>query len=313
MGTPKQLNKFSVREMCDALLLAKETAMDFRSLDARVKALERLRVLLLPMVEWLDKPIKECFPNPREKTSNASTKRALPFFRGFRTFPPVALARKGDWVTLNYGFCTSDEEPVRAESVSSAWLASAISRSRHAILEAIPWGHKKESLVAMESVGMGDIVEHCAFLKYLALGMDKFDEVLKEREERLCTMRHNFSLLKSFVSGIDPFEYGAPKSSLPGYALFNRHPRGVSRSSGTYFISVPVEREAEERNKKRASGSDYEYYVYEDGCHRFDRLEYFLSCVRYSIEEIPRSRDPLSDEEIKVLTDFADGIGVPQK
>ncbi len=307
MGTPKQLNKFSVREMHDALLLAKETAMDFRSPDARVKALDHLRISLLPMMEWLDKPLKECFPGPRSHTLDTSKKRALPLFKRFGGFSPVALTRKGDWVTLA-------PNDIGVMDVSSRWLALAVCHWRYNILEAIPWGHKKESVVVAESMGMSEVVEYCAFLKYLTLGMKELDEVLQEREGRLNTMRHNFSFLKSFVGGADPFEYDAPGSSLPGYAVFDRHSRGTSRCSGTYLVRGPVEKEVEERNEKKSSGNGYKYYVFENDQCRFNKLEDFLSRVRYSIDEVSDSgqfaRKPFSDEEKKVITDFAKEIGV---
>ena len=168
-------------------------------------------------------------------------------------------------------------------------------------------------MVAAESMGMKDVVEYCAFLKYLALGMKELDEILKERESRLHTMRYNFSFLESFVGGIDPFEYSAPESPLPGYALFDRHSRSTSRCSGTYLVPGPVEKEVEDRNKKRTPRDDCEYYVFEDGNRRFGKLEDFLSRVRYSIDEVSEggqfARKPLSDEEKKVITDFAQGIG----
>ncbi|KKW41346.1 hypothetical protein A3I46_00835 [Candidatus Kaiserbacteria bacterium RIFCSPLOWO2_02_FULL_54_13] len=304
MGTPRELNKFSVREMHDALLLAKETAMNFRSLNARIKALDHLRISLLPMVEWLDKPISECFPGPWDTPLRASVKRALPLFQQFgRTFPPVALTRKGDWVTL-----TSDG----VIGVASDWLALAISRSRCDILEAFPWGHKRENVIATESAGMREVVEHCAFLKYLALGMKRFDEILKERERRLHVMRSNSSFLGSFIGGIDPFEYSASESSFPGYSVFNRHSRGTNRGSGIYFVPGPVEKEVKERNKRWSPGSGYESYVFRDS-RRLNKLEDFLSCVGRSIEEVSDggqfARKPLSDEEKKVITDFAKKIG----
>ncbi|MDO8593654.1 MAG: hypothetical protein Q7R59_02055, partial [bacterium] len=120
--------------------------------------------------------------------------------------------------------------------------------------------------------------------------------------------------LKSFVGGIDPFEYSTPKLPFPGYSLFYRHSRGTSRSSGTYFVPGPVEKEVAERNNERAS--DSEFYVFDDS-GQFNKLEDFLSCIRYSVEEISDSgmfkRSPLSKEEIQVITDFAKEIGIPCK
>lgn len=312
MGTPKQLRNFSVREMHSTLSLARETAMDFRSLDARVKALDHLKLSLLPMVEWLDKPIRECFPGPRDGTLDAPTKRALPLFKQLGMLPAVALVRKGDWVTLS-----AVRDTTKVVGTSSEWLANAISRSRHDILGALPWGYKKESTATAESAGMKEVVEHCAFLKYLTLGMNELDEALKERESRLHTMRYNFSFLKSFIDGIDPLEYGAPESSLPGYAVFDRHSRGTSRCSGTYLVRGPVEKEVKERNEKKSPGSDYTYYVFEDGYHRLNKLGDFLFHVTLSIDEVSEggqfARKPLSDEEKKVITDFTKRIGNSHK
>lgn len=307
MGAPTQLQKFSVLEMHDALTLAKSTAMDFRSLEARTKALDHFKTSILPMVEWLDKSIKDCFPGREPKLRDASAKRALPLFKWVNRLPPVALTRKGEWIT----YISSEGALVK---LSSELVAERISVASWDILGSIPWPRKAQHLLGAEFLGMKEIVEHCAFLKYLALGIEELDKALKEREQRLQVMRHNLSFLNSFVRGMDPLEYGAPKTALPGYALFGRYPGHTNRVSGTYFVSAPVEKQAKERNEKKSVGSDYSYYVFEE--HRwFKKLEQFLSQVERTIEDVSASeyskRDPISDEEKKVILEYVNRIGNP--
>lgn len=309
MGAPKQLKRFSVYQMSETLSLARETAMNFRSIDARAKALDCLRVSLLPIVEWLDKRITDCFPEPWNSTFFTSIKRALPLFKRFGKLYPIALVREGDWVMV---------DPRREElvSVSSGQLAEFISQSRHEILCSIPWPYEKQSLIAAESMGMKEVVEHCAFLKYIACGMEELDKVLQEREERLRTMRANFSFLGSFVEGIDPFTCDWQGPFLPGYALFWKSAEGgVSRSSGTYFVPGPVEEAVKKRNSMRLSPSqkENEYIFFNESCHP-EKLESFLSRVCHILTDVSKpgqfGREPFSKEEIKVVADFIKGIGM---
>lgn len=308
MGTPsnKHLHDFSVREMSDTLSLAKSAAMDFRSVHARVAVLDHLRTSLLPMVEWLDKPAKDCFPGPWSNTLHAPMKRAMSFFRRFEELHPVALTRKNAWITI-----ASDGTDAMVMNVSSEWLAAAISDSRYAILGATR-PYREETLVIAESMGMKDVVEHCAFLRYLASGMEGLDEMLKERERRLHVMQKNSSFLKSFVEGMDPLEYCASGSSIPGYSLWNKYPQGTSRCSGTYFVPGPVEEVVAVRNASRTRGDDCSFYVFDDS-HQISTLDSFLFKVGISIMEVSEhgqcARGPFSDEEKKIIADFANKIG----
>jgi hypothetical protein len=230
----------------------------------------------------------------------------MPFFGQFGTLHSVALEREGNWITVS-----SNGHVV--SGVSSEWLTSAISFARHDILCSAPWSYKRESLSTTESMGMKDVVEHCAFLKYLGYGMEALDKTLTEREERLRIMRGNLSFLVSFVGGIDPMEYGAQEQVLAGYSLFYEHPRGHCRSLGTYFVRHPVEKAMQKRNNERHD-SDHKYVVFSESS-RFGKLEQLLTRVCSTLEEISEKgqfgRDPISPEEVDVIKKFTEKIGVP--
>ena len=54
MGSPNRLEAFSIGEMSGLLALARTSAFDFRSQDARIAALEQFRASLLPLVVWFE-------------------------------------------------------------------------------------------------------------------------------------------------------------------------------------------------------------------------------------------------------------------
>lgn len=305
MGAPKQLNRFSVAQMFGTLSLAREVATDFRSPGARMKALEHLKGLLAPMVEWLDKPSTECFPGRSDNTSHASTRRVLPLFQRFGELDAVVLDRKGDWLVF--------PEKKGIACLSSGSLADYISHVRYEILCSIPFPYKKQHLVALESMGMREVIESCAFLKYIACGMEELDKVLKEREERLRIIRDNFSFLKTFIDGIDPLAHGGQKPLLPGYSVFFSGSCGTSRSSRTYFVPGPAEKIIKKRNGGISAPRANEKYVLFNENRRPEKLGRFLSSVYHTLTDVSEEgrsgHEPFSEEEMKVIADFASKIG----
>lgn len=314
MGAPKSVRPFSVKEMSELLSQAKTSALRFRSVEARVEALEAFRLAILPFTNWLDRPIKECFVAFDESAYRHAPKRALRVFKQYgNDLHVVALDRHGNWMTVER-VPTSSENLTQVRKLSSAALAAKIDETRIYILDSIPWPLCSEHLKTIESLGLRPIISHCAFLKYLKQGIEELEKTLAEREERMRILRGNLTFLASFATGLDPLVQ-EPKEPLNDFAVFAKRPGYISRCSGTYFIQGPVQEQVNERNAKRQFYPDMSYYVYESKV-RVDELGSLLRSLHTSVGDIKETmssdaRKPISKEEAAIIKQFADSIGTP--
>jgi len=304
MGAPRTVRPFSVKEMSELLSLAKKSAMNFRTIAARAEALEQFRLAILPFAEWLDKPISECFVAFNEELYHHAPKRALPIFKQYgNNLHVVAIDRRGDWITAE-----KVQEEERSSMVlvklSSEKLALRIERSRFAILDSTPWARCTKYLKTVESLGLGPVVTHCAFLKYLNQGVEEIGRTLAEREKRMQIMRENLTFLSSFAAGIDPLVY-AKGEPMKTYAVFSERPGHSSRCTGTYFVRDFVQAKVDERNAGQKSDSETSYVIFESSV-RTDAMLSFLDGIYTSVEEAATSqgifaRCPISEEEATAI------------
>ncbi|MBX4215429.1 hypothetical protein KW797_00540 [Candidatus Parcubacteria bacterium] len=295
--------------MHDTLEVAKKSALNFRSEEVRLQTLEKLREELLPMVEWLDKSVKELYPYKADELV-APMKRAMPVFAACGgELHQVALARKHDWIIVKYV-----KDTPHIWSVSSGWLVAAISERRHSILG---WDH---NFAAIEEIdGMREVVEHCAFMKYLATGVASVRKLIGEREERLQIMSERTSFLGTYVAGLDPVQYADVPPSLPGYSLWHQSEerRGsASRSSPTYLLREPVEKRVKKHNASPLANNSY--FVYDGDGRELRSLDQALLYVTGVFRDIEpegdkafgSKREPLYPEEKETITRLAKNIGV---
>lgn len=297
MGAPKkELRPFAVGEMAAALQLVRESAKNFDQRNARVAVLERLRVLLQPMTEWLDVSTSDWLQVRQVR----GPKRVLPLFGNFGSLCQMGLTRNGSWVAMTWG-------EGRIDPASSEGIVDAVSDARFYILN-----YPRESMQPIEE--MSDIrpaIEHCAFLTYLMFGLKGIDGALKEREERLRTMRSNLSFLQSFVEGVDPLAYGEAMP-FPGYSVFRHTDHGHSRCSGTYLVQKTVEETVQAKNKALEKDA-HKYFVYDDG-YQPASLEKLLFRLRVLVDGTRErgicGRGPFSDEEAELLRTYMNGLHV---
>lgn len=310
MGAPRTVRPFPVKEMSELLLLARKSAMNFRSIAARAKALERFRLAILPFAEWLDKPVKECFVAFHEETYHHAPKRTLPVFKQYGSdLHVVAIDRRGDWITAE-----KTQEGGRSSTVlvkfSSEDLALRIEQSRFAILDSTPWPYRTRHLETIESLGLQPIVGHCAFLKYLNQGVEEIGGAIEEREKRIQVMRGNLAFLASFAAGVDPLVYGKGEP-IKTYAVFSTRPGHQSRCTGTYLVRGPVQTLVDERNAMQKFDNEVTYTVFESSI-KTDALPSLLNGVYNSVEETATqgilARHPISEKEVAVIQGVYDSI-----
>jgi hypothetical protein len=312
MGAPnKAVKLFSVKEFSELLHLAKKSAAGFRSIAARVEALEKFRLAILPFAEWIDKPVRECFVSFSEGTYHQAPKRVLSVFRQYSNdFHVVAIDRRGDWITIER--TPGERSSTALVKISSEKLAQKIEQERFTILNSTPWPLYTEHLKTIESFGLQSIVEYCAFLKYLNRGVEEIGGILAERERRMQVLRGNLSFLSSFAAGLDPLVYREEKT-VETYAAFGEHPGGTSRCSGTYFARGPAQAQVDEWNAKQPPGSETSLYVFVSSIGA-DGLRQCLNGIYHSVEQATyyrgaSSRKPISEEEAAILKRFSDSIG----
>lgn len=312
MGSPRnEIYRFNIKWQTELLSTAKQTAMHFRVIGQYAQALELLRQSLLPFVDWLDKPIKECFLGYGDSPFHRGPKRAMPVFRWYgEALSLVTLDRRGRWIMMER-VQTSEPNLYALKEMSSGTLAAKIEEHRINILDSIPFLTERKHLGTAEDLGLHSVIVHCAFVRYVQQGLKAVGKMLVEREERLRVMRTNHDTLMSFAAGLDPLAFD-PKQ-VPTFSVWNDHGRGKSRCSGTYFVREPVEAQVREQNTKQGSDPDVKYFVYEDS-RSLRELDWFLRGVCTSIENIKETfssdaRQPMSDEERAAIKNVADSIG----
>lgn len=295
MGAPKkELRPFAVGEMAAALQLIRESAKNFDQRNARIAVLERLRVLLQPMTEWLDVSTSDWLKVRQVR----GPKRVLPLFGNFGSLCQTGLTRNGSWVAMTWG-------EGRIDPTSSEEIVDAVSDARFYILN-----YPRASMQPIETMAdMRPAIEHGAFLKYLVFGLEGIGDILKEREERLRTMRSNLSFLQSFAKGADPLAYGEAMP-FPGYSVFRHTDHGYSRCSGTYLVQKPVEEAVRAKNKALEEGA-HEYFVHDD-CYQPASLDDVLFHLRVLVDGTRErgicGREPFSDEEVVLLRTYMNGL-----
>lgn len=307
MGSPKnEISRFSIKWQTELLSTAKQSALHFRSREYHEQALEHLRKSLLPLVDWLDKPTKECFRGYDEIAFRNGPKRAMSVFE-WRSegLTAVALDRRGRWITMEK-VPTSGENSHMLEEISSVALATKIEENRFRISNI---GLKQ--LEAADSIGLGQVISHCAFINYTREGVALVGKTIREREERLQVIRANHDILMSFTAGLDPLAF--EPMQLPGFSVWNKYDRGSSRCSGVYFDRELAATEVIQRNVQHGADSKTKYYVFDDSILTSE-LQWFLSRICMSIGEIKEAlsssaRKPMSDEERAIIKGLADSIG----
>lgn len=295
MGAPKkELRPFAVGEMAAALQLVRESAKNFDQRTARVVVLERLRVLLQPMTEWLDVSTSDWLKVRQVR----GPKRVLPLFGNFGSLCQIGLTRNGSWVAMTWG-------EGRIDPASSEEIVDAVSDARFYILN-----YPRASMQPIEAMAdMQPAVEHGAFLKYLVFGLKGIDDILKEREERLRTIRNNLSFLQSFAEGADPLAHGKAMP-FPGYSVFCHTDHGHSRCSGTYLVQKTVEETVRAKNKALEE-SAHEYFVSDDSYQprNLDDVLFRLRVLANGTRERGIcGRGPFSDEEATLLRTYMNGL-----
>ena len=288
MGTPT-LQPFKAQEILRLLKDAKITTK-----EDMIQALDRFRLGLIPLVQWLDVPVRE-WADDTHRSSKQD--RIMPVFESFGDqLPPIGLSRAGEWLF-------SRRTGRRSRVTTSSYLVDMIALERVNILSAFPFPMEKGRLLEVEGfLGNDRIIVRAAFLRYLESGLTSIKEMLGKREERLVTMRSHLNNLQLFKEAADPIVQ-AGTLRLPGYAEFESTGNGCRRVSGTYLTRKPVADHARQSQNRS--------FVYEDTSH-CDSLSGLLWRLVVLAEETHESgicgRDPFSDEERDVLRHIVSGI-----
>jgi len=322
MGTPKdtdrrELTTPTIAEKIKALALGRQIGQEFKLVDSLTQVLEEVREIILPLVQWLDKPLTEIW-RPALVSAHFQKKRAMTVCSRFFI---IALGRQGKWI---FSFPPSDKNLGQmVKEGDSARLAEAISEKLDGIWRKILGYQAEKEFDRMlakpqttESPDLHfvvDLFRYNALLTLLSNMSETIDEALVEREKRLCLMRERLAFLGDFSASLDPLLAKGSTLEFPAYFIWDEYVDEdghghTSRSTSDYLCPealAPYKEILKSRQlssyKERASG-----YSFESLKWVCDRIDYLLS----EVEAERSARDlfgtnhgrlPLIPKEIQVL------------
>jgi len=313
MGTPKSVyrdrepGKVSAPEITRLFATAKNVAQ-WRTEEAREAALEQLRRWLTPMVSSLDKPLGELiYAHERGLPANKTRIMALTDLpaRTNKACAWLGLNRSGDWVVAEYAgkwkIVVLDGETL--ERMIWTWrekfLADDLRHLRRSYEEEVMNG----------APVLEGFTRHACFLGFVRAVIAGASKHLKQREERLQTMRGTLNVLEYLNTALDPLSYSADLT-LPGYSVFYTHPGHTSRSSSDYLVKGPVEQEVSKSNADKRLNEDTRYVV-ETAEYKISSSHTLLSRVADILKDAKEqrsfgsnSRAAFGKEEVAVLEAF---------
>jgi hypothetical protein len=318
MGTPKKPNERrelyfqSVAERTDTLSFGKKLSgqMDAQNLPI---ILEKIRVLALPLVEWLDKPLLSFYDEHIEYLKYLRKKRAFSLFE--IRYMGVFLQRSGKWI-IRRTYSISPE--IRYREVNSDQLAGIVLAQKKALLEMSPiigedFFEKMPRAALSETIR--DMAVYVAVLEIIKKCSENIFKAIKEKEQRLGTMKGRVGLLNDLASMLDPLLARDNTVEVPGHYLYRETDHGTSWEAGRYLCKSALDDFWKEIERRHGDRKGHFEENYAKQCHS---LADFLGNLKDIIREIDvvgrdsikdaksllgytGGRLPLNEEEISVL------------
>ncbi len=193
------------------------------NLERLSEVLEETKNILLPLVQWLDKPL---FPE------NPYVPKAFQKARGMRLYPRtrtgdffnIWLERSGKWLVVfrrNY------------RRIDSRQLAKIMIQEQGYFL----YKSWQKIGLAKEIPPIKEIASyHSLILRVLSEFFKSAQEMLEDRQKRLNIMKKRADLLGEFIQSLDPLVSQGKTVEMKGYSIFYRHKSEIkSRYSDDYL------------------------------------------------------------------------------
>lgn len=321
MGTPKkrevrQLESPTIAEKIRLLEIGKETGKKL-NLKMLPNVLEEVRIIILPLVSQLDKPLFTAqsgdhgCPPPRI----FQNMRAMKLFDS--SFIDIWLERSGRWFVwvrnieggINYQYLKAD----------SKGLAEIILQKSNDFIE--------KSLRYRDLLNEVDILKEIVLFNTLVIWLpSQFIEyvniLIEEREAKIRIMKKRTDLAEDFIKSLDPLISQDKEISLKAFSISSHHGSHMSRATGDYFCPEALSVFWEYIIKSHPWSSEYKR---DDGKLHLDSLEKFIQRMIFIFEEIKRAKSagrtdaksifsynsgrlPLSEAELKVIKEAVESI-----
>ena len=302
MGTPKsksELKECNIIEKIELLNLGKEIGKEL-DISKLTVIFEKTKEILLPLVEWLDKPI---FADKKWSIPKKfQDKRGLLLFEA--SFITIWLQRSGRWFISNdlYNiYSGSGEKSPREFEVSSAELTAALKKRIKRFLEISLRIYNQnflENFPFIENLA----VYQALILSVLPKFFENVNRVIKEREDRLQIIKSRLNSMDEFTRSLDPLASRGKSIQMKGYSIFGNDPGRSSRYTADYFCKEAINLFWQIANERH----DKERFKEYDGERSFESIKSFLEYLASQLNEIDESKRG-NRTNVKSLFGFSSG------
>jgi len=238
MGTPNNISQElkvpTMAEKTQIIDIGREIGKGMKS-SRFPEILEKMKMVLLPLVQWLDKPARDVW-----NIHAPHNKRAMLIFEvpdRYMGLPNVALERSGEWLIRIY-----DSNEWQVKNVSSNELAKLFLKREDSLLKLSLEGYRDISKYFIEKAEfMRNVTIYSGILIFVSKCFETIDQAIKERENRIRLMRERSVLFKDLVESLDPLLASGRTVGVPCYSIFSHSGHGASRSISDYFSRSAVE------------------------------------------------------------------------
>lgn len=320
MGSPKQenigqkeLKSPTVAEKIRLLEIGKETGQSL-NLEGLSEVLEGVKRILLPLVPWLDKPLllRERFRDCPVPIAFLK-KRALHLFGA--SFLHIWFERSGKWLLWIRG--TGERGFFR--NANSRQLAEIMVQRHDDFLKNFLRGAGfLDEIPCLKKIAFYNAI----FVHVLSQFFKSVEDLIKEREERLCVMREWLELLGDFGKSLDPLISQGKRAVLKNYGIWEETEHGTSNRAWSYFSPDALKPFWEVIEKRGGERSGYKEHIDE---YSFKSLFEILQRMGWIVEDIEKAKSigkadadslwgyntgrlPFTEEEMAVLKEFAGSI-----
>lgn len=321
MGTPKRKTVvfekvFEVPELGEKIRLlemGKETGKSL-NFEKLADVLEEAKKIILPLVEWLNKPIASepyFVNNPLPK--NFQNRRGVHLFGSY--FIDIWLERLGMWFLR-----LRDPKEMRIlHEVDSRQLAKIMVNRRDDFL--------KDSLRGKNFLNEIPCLKGIAFYNAMFVHiLQEFSKSvmihIKKKEEKVRVMREWLELLSDFGQSLDPLIGQGKRAILANYEIWEETGRGNYNCAWSYLSPDALKPFWEVIEKRMRERSDYKEHASE---YSFGSLFDILERMGWIVEDIRKAKSigkgdanslwgyntgrlPFTEEELAILQEFVESI-----
>jgi len=286
-NVPVSLSSPTFVEKINVIDLGRRVAAPQISRTGIALILDGIRDALLPMVRYLDKPLKDLIGFGGSKLPDRyRTHRAMLIY-GPETRPVfrnLALDRRGMWIV-----CVKDEESADIVLINSSKLADILAEAFDA---EVPFGgpalsewKQLEKRIPL----MKPLVRHSRIIRFVVGCRETVECAVRSQEERTRTMRLRLALVGDLGAGLDPFVSERVESRWPAFSIFAKDSHGTRRQTHDYLSRsalAPLEAVAKRYSAMPAYGT-YEVF---DGSHHPQDVRSPIRFFADTLESIHRGR-----------------------